>query len=457
MTLLQEKVLSLNHVLSPGDTINLAMRMLNCMNREVTSHSFKTAYIALYISKFYNMHEDCSVRNLILLSLFHTLGFFHEEIQFNYSPYSSNIDYFSEEKPTESKYVFASYYLEYMTPLGQDARGIAAFSSKYNKNTKLAFYQEDYKNIIYLAAKIGDFVTKNPDKDLPSDLNELAPDHFDPLIVRAFIKAQKIYNLVENIKNDHYQSIITGYLYELKFTQKQTKQLEMLLIYFIDFKSTCTMKHCINTSCFAFAIGTKMKLNHQELSSLFTSALLHDIGKMATPQRILEFPGRLTPEDMGIMRYHVNHSKRLLTGFVPDDILQNVYRHHEKLNGSGYPSRTPGEEISLIQRVLTAADITSALNDSRSYKTEFTKEQTIEILQEMTDKGELDPKITKIICDNFDELLVDLKELQHVLKVDFSQVLSHYNTYLFNDFAEDPALDIELEEELEPIEDLEEV
>ncbi len=114
-----------------------------------------------------------------------------------------------------------------------------------------------------------------------------------------------------------------------------------------------------------------MGLSPAKLSELYCSAILHDIGKIATPQRILEFPGKLAPEDMGIMRHHVNHSKRILSGHAPEQIIENVYRHHEKLDGKGYPRHLERKDLNLIQRILTVADITSALNDTRSYKAEF--------------------------------------------------------------------------------------
>lgn len=454
MNTLQKEILSLDHVLSAGDIVNLAMRMLDCMNKEITLHSFRTAYLALHISKFHRLHEDCSVQHLVLMSLLHTIGFFHSEVQFNYSPFDSNPDYFSDNIQTESKYVFASYYLEYMTPLKGDARALAAFNSLYDRSTTMAIYQEEYKNTIYFCARISDFVSKHSDEKLPDDLNELAPGHFDPTIVRAFNLAEKKFNLIWNLKNGNFQPAVTGYLYALNLPFEQTKQLEKILVYFIDFKSTCTMKHCINTSCYAFALGRRKGLNHKDLSSLYTSALLHDIGKMATPQRILEFPGKLRPEDMGIMRHHVNHSKRLLTGFVPDDILTNVYRHHEKLNGSGYPCHIKGDEISLIQRILTVADITSALGDTRSYKAEYPKETIIEIIKGMTDDGELDPEITKYVIEDFDNLKQELRDLQNVLKVDFSKVVSHYNSYIFSNMPGFTNEDLEPVDGLEPMDGL---
>ena len=205
------------------------------------------------------------------------------------------------------------------------------------------------------------------------------------------------------------------------------------MIYFLDFKSTYTVTHAINTSCYALSLGSRMKLNPAELSELFCSAVLHDIGKIATPQRILESPGKLVPEDMGIMKHHVNHSKRILSGYAPEQIIENVYRHHEKMNGTGYPQHLTGDQLTLIQRILTVADITSALNDSRSYKTEFSTDKTKSIITKMTEAGELDPTISRFVLEDFDEIVSEQQYLYKILCVDFSHVLARYSDYLFDD------------------------
>lgn len=441
---------SIKQILAAGDIIQISLRMLGCINKDITAHNIRTAYLALNISRAYKMNAKCSVKNLVLLSIFHTLGYFREDVTFNYIPHDSNPEYFADSKACTSKYMFASFYLEYLTPLKEDARALSTFNRPYDPDLSSIRYQEDYKCIINLAAHISDFINKNPDKDLPADINDLCPGNFNPAAVEAFNKVNTSNSIIEKIKTDSYKQMLSEYLFSVTYSDDETKHLESLLVYFLDFKSTQTMKHAINTSCYAVALGKRIGLNQNDMSCLFISAALHDIGKIATPQRILEFPGRLSPEDMGIMRHHVNHSKRILSGFVPYDVLENVYRHHEKLNGKGYPCHVPGDQLNLLQRILTVADITSALNDSRSYKEEFSKEKTISIIKDMTDCGELDPEITKFVLEDFDNIMLDLKSLQELLKVDFSKVIANYNTYIFSDVVDE----LESIEEITHIEEL---
>lgn len=456
MNQIQESLDSLKQILTPGEIVLISLKMLGSINKHVTFHNIRTAFLAWKLAETVN-DKRLDIKHLVVLSLYHTLGFFRLDNYSDFNPHDSNIDFFSDTKETASKYVFSCYYLKYMTPLGNSACALENFTQPYNDVMKHFIIQERLKSIIYLCARISEYLFHHGDSELPEDLNEIAPGYFDPEYVRTFKIANKNNVLVEAIRDDKFTDEFQAYLKALTFPEKDSEMLEKLLIYFLDFKSTYTVSHAINTSCYALSLGKRMGLNPEELSELFCSAILHDIGKIATPQRILEFPGKLSPEDMGIMRHHVNHSKRILSGNAPEQIIENVYRHHEKLNGKGYPRHIPGDQLTLIQRILTVADITSALNDSRSYKSEFSTEKTISIITKMTDDGELDADISKFIQQEFDEILKEQQYLYKILCVDFSQVLARYNDYIFSDVSQLANDALKTEDDIEDVEDIEEL
>ena len=443
MLSLREGMDQVHHILKTDAIVNIALRMLSYINKETVMHSVRTAYLSYKIACIHPMHERCTLQNLVLLALFHTIGFFREDIHFNYIPHQSDHNYFSNDKATESKYVFSCYYLEFMTPLHADAHCLQTFLQPPNSDIRKYLPQEEYKEIIYMCARISDYWRDHKDSPLPDDINEIAPGHFEQEFVDAFKLANKDNILMENIKANTHSAELNKYLSTITFPQEEKRYLEKMIVHLLDFKSTSTMKHSINTSSISLSLGLRLNLNDDDMTKLYTSAFLHDIGKMSTPQKILESPGKLSPEDMGIMRHHVKHSKRILSGLVSDEIVEIVYRHHEKLTGKGYPWHVAGKDLTLLQRILTVADITSALNDSRSYKGTFPKEKTISIISNMTNKGELDPAITKFIIEDFDTILQEEQVFQNMLQVDFSKVIAYYNDYIFNETEDwiDPLLD----------------
>jgi HD-GYP domain-containing protein (c-di-GMP phosphodiesterase class II) len=90
---------------------------------------------------------------------------------------------------------------------------------------------------------------------------------------------------------------------------------------------------------------------------------------------------------------------------VHDTIRLIAVKHHEKLNGSGYPKQLSGNDITFFDQIVAIADILSALSSERSYKAAYPKEKIIGILNDMSEQKHFDPKIIKLAIDHFDEIM----------------------------------------------------
>ena len=185
-----------------------------------------------------------------------------------------------------------------------------------------------------------------------------------------------------------------------------TETLEYLkmVVYSIDFRSDHTVTHTVNTISLALNIARYFGLQGEMLEKIYLGALLHDVGKIAIPTEILEYPGRLTSEQMDVMRTHVVETKLLIEGIVPEDICQIAIRHHEKLDGSGYPMGLKAAALTQPQRIVAVADIVSALSSRRSYKDPFPKEKTLTILNQMS-QSQLDPEICRYVIEHYDAIM----------------------------------------------------
>lgn len=135
-------------------------------------------------------------------------------------------------------------------------------------------------------------------------------------------------------------------------------------------------------------------LDDETIERIFQFAPLHDIGKMAIPDRILLKPGRLSPEEREEMKLHTLRGQEMIEDIVRNfgldhldrlDLLKNIAEsHHEAMDGSGYPHGLSGEDIPLEARIIAVADVFDALTSSRPYKPSWSNEEAFAWLRQLS-------------------------------------------------------------------------
>ena len=191
----------------------------------------------------------------------------------------------------------------------------------------------------------------------------------------------------------------------------------------IESRDGSTGKHVKNTQMYVRMIANELrrrKLFGEELTSdyiedLCKAAPLHDVGKIKIPDSILQKPGRLTPEEFEIMKQHTTESRtiiQMIIGDVEDEhyvrIVEDIaLYHHERWDGTGYPTGLAGDAIPLAARIMAVADVFDALYEERCYKPPV---RPIERIMQIMSEGrgtQFDP----VIIDVFMEMLPMLKEV----------------------------------------------
>ena len=137
----------------------------------------------------------------------------------------------------------------------------------------------------------------------------------------------------------------------------------------IDANSKWTAGHSERVAEFAVTLGERMGLAQADLDVLHRGALLHDIGKIGVPVALVNKPGKLTDEEMSVIREHPVIGARILEPITEyADLLPLVRHHHERIDGRGYPDQLRGESIPLLARILGVADTFDALTSDRPYR-----------------------------------------------------------------------------------------
>jgi putative nucleotidyltransferase with HDIG domain len=173
----------------------------------------------------------------------------------------------------------------------------------------------------------------------------------------------------------------------------------------VDAKDQITHGHIRRVQVYATELAKRLGVTERsQLKAIEAAALLHDMGKLAIPEHILNKPGKLTPAEFETMKTHANIGADLLSSIrFPYPVVPIVRHHHENWNGTGYPDGIVGADIPLGARILSVVDCFDALNSDRPYRPKLEIAEAFEVLQER--RGTMyDPLVVDAFVNAFHDI-----------------------------------------------------
>ena len=154
-----------------------------------------------------------------------------------------------------------------------------------------------------------------------------------------------------------------------------------------------TYMHSVAVCALMIALARQLKLDEQQTREAGLAGLLHDLGKALMPKEVLNKPGKLTDEEFAIMKTHpAEGHKLLLGGSGVSEVIKDVcLHHHEKMDGSGYPEKLAGDQISIFARMGAVCDVYDAITSNRPYKNGWDPAESIKRMAEW--QGHFDPSV----------------------------------------------------------------
>jgi diguanylate cyclase (GGDEF)-like protein/putative nucleotidyltransferase with HDIG domain len=178
----------------------------------------------------------------------------------------------------------------------------------------------------------------------------------------------------------------------------------------IDAKDEVTHDHVRRVQIYATGLARLLGLSAAEVEALKAGAMLHDIGKLAVPDYILNKPAGLTPAEFEKMKVHTIVGAEILERVAfPYPVVPVVRHHHERWDGLGYPDGLRGEEIPITARILAVVDCFDAVREDRQYRKALTREQGMELLE--SHSGTMyDPNIVRIFLEHLPEFEAQIRQ-----------------------------------------------
>jgi HD-GYP domain-containing protein (c-di-GMP phosphodiesterase class II) len=248
-----------------------------------------------------------------------------------------------------------------------------------------------------------------------ASMRKLGGTYFDPAIVRT---------LQDFSKQESFWLDLSDASYVQRFFERLNKYGHMRLnlddildiagifANIIDHTSTFTGTHSRNVAMVASFLATIRGYSEDECKAIRIAGLLHDLGKLAVPNQILEKPGKLLEKEFALIKQHPYYTYRILEqidGFAM--IAEWAAYHHETLDGAGYPFRIKENQLKSGSRIVAVADVFAALTEHRSYRGVLSCSEVKTIMYSMVNNRKIDGVIVQDLFEHFDCVcdMVDIK------------------------------------------------
>lgn len=209
-------------------------------------------------------------------------------------------------------------------------------------------------------------------------------------LASELIKAENIYQQGMALQKNLYAAVLEGTPFEAAVPAEFARALvgslnrnpdALLLLSRIRDKDTYLLEHSLNVGILSANFARFLGMSPPEIEAVAYSSLLHDMGKIMIPDEILHKPGRLTHDEMEVMKKHVEYGVDFLTAMnIESSLISVISEHHERLDGQGYPNQLSGDEISYNGRILAITDMYDALTADRCYKAGMSSQNALKIL-----------------------------------------------------------------------------
>ena len=217
---------------------------------------------------------------------------------------------------------------------------------------------------------------------------------FDPTVVAAFEEAAREGEVWDGLSTASLEARVRALEPEDRVVHADDERLDRVAAAFarvIDAKSPWTHRHSERVRALALGVAEELELAPERRAELSRAALLHDLGKLGVPNRILDKPGRLTEDEFAVVRRHPADSQRILERVGPFRGFADVAgAHHERMDGRGYHRARRAGELPLEARILATADPFEALTASRPYRDGMRAEEALGLLRRGAGAG-VDP------------------------------------------------------------------
>lgn len=394
---------------------------------KLANHHQQVAYLAYKIGEQLNLPKK-QQNELMLAGLLHDVGALS---------YSERLELIEDEPPSAQDHAFmGARLLEGFEPLRGIAEIIKYHHIPWNNGEGQTIKGKQvplYSHILHLADRVSVLVDR--DQEIISQIaniqrtileqkqSNFVPEHVDAFLtlsVQEYVWLDIVYKPLLYIL----PSIAVFDTIDLDLDG--VIELTKIFASIIDFRSPFTANHSAGVAKTAEKLAELAGFSENERKMMLVAGYLHDFGKLAVRNDVLEKTSKLDVEEFNLIRSHSFYTYSLLQSIKEFEIINTwASFHHEKLNGKGYPFHLTGKSISLGSRIMAVADIFTAITENRPYRKGMDKEHVLCVLNSMVEDQSICPYVVSLLLDNLETIDEIRREAQQKACVEYDYFIEN--------------------------------
>ena len=383
------------------DFVSSISGAVDLVSKELNNHHKKVAYIAFHLAREMGLPDE-EIRDVFIAAILHDIGAFTgaERLKLTKVGFDDNL--------SDEHAIMGHKLLLNFEPLKNAARMIRYHHTHYDK---IDFDIPIGSHIIHLADRVAVLVDDCYEvlEQVPHLLRSIKERHaiFHPDTVLALEKLTKLEYFWIEICTITLDRVLPKRIQSLKkiVGLDELRSFSKLVSYIIDFRSRFTSTHSAGVAAVSVELTKLYGFSPRECKMMEIAGYLHDLGKLAIDDSILEKNGTLNHREFNAMRKHSYYTYIVLEKIEGFELIADwAAQHHERLDGKGYPFHVKGDDFSKMARIMCVADIVTAITEDRPYRKGMDSEKSIKILSDMADSGGIDRGIVGVVSDNFSQI-----------------------------------------------------
>ncbi len=415
-------------IISSKNICNLLSNTLKLIDKRPMEHGARVAYIVYKMLQCKGGFVEFEMADFAFLATLHDIGAYKTDDAANMLTY--------ETKSFMPHSIYGSLFMRYLSPMKDKAKVLLYHHVDYVQLRDMDYEFRNVSNFIGLAERIDLYMSaigKNFDYQ---QLYKFENKKYSAEAFQLLRQAQVKYDIFAKLRSGEYQHEMEELYGYLMFSNEEKKQYMELLMYTIGFRSEYAVVDTVTTVCICEEIAKILKISADDRAKLYYATLLHDVGMLAIPSKIIDAPRTLTPAEVSKMRTHVNIAESILKPYLDPEILEIAIAHHERLNGTGYYRGLKEEEMNILQMILQVADTVTGMTSQRSYRAAKSKDFVISVLEDEAEHGRFHKSVVKVFCRQYDSIMGRVsKETERIL-LTHKKLNAQYNL-IYDNFSKE--------------------